>query len=70
MYMYMNQFFNISLLNECSVYTTFLILLCFTGGLHGFSLMKRLLLMAVCGLSDGNISVSQYIASIGRMIRE
>jgi len=32
--------------------------------------MKRLLLVAVCGFSDGNISVSQYIASIGRMARE
>jgi len=32
--------------------------------------MKRLLLVAVCGFSDGNISVSQYIESIGRMARE
>jgi len=71
MCMYMNQFSNVSLFNECNVYTTFFntsVFYCrFT---LGFSLMKRLLLVAIYDFSDGNISVSQYIASIGRMVRE
>ena len=53
------NFSNISLFNECKVYTAFLILLFFYWRFTlGFSQMKRLLLVAVCGLCDGNISVS------------